>query len=82
MSFSSWMSGPSGAGIWPSGRIGVATIAGTQKATMIHEEGRTARPPRVFADIANVSILDDAGAALNLLRACSTPNARSAPRAH
>lgn len=48
---------------------------------MIHEEGRTARPPRVLIDIANVSTLDDAGAALNLLRACSTPNARLAPQA-
>jgi hypothetical protein len=26
------------------------TIAKVQKATMIHEEGRTARPPRVLTD--------------------------------
>ena len=28
----------------------VETIATMQKATMIHEEGRTARPPRVLTD--------------------------------
>jgi hypothetical protein len=48
-----------------------------------HEEGRTARPPRESSrtNIANVSPLDDARAAFNPLRACSTPNARLAPQA-